>query len=221
MALYAQSSPGLYQYQSRSAGLNRPSLELVGFGVVSGDFDGDRDEDVVFTSGHVHYHPDHGTMESLPAYLRNEKGRSFSHLAPEGPYFDQLSVGRGLAAADLDLDGDLDLVGTCLFEPPQLLENTHPQSTWLRVYPIGTRSHRTPVGTTVRVETDAGVMARQLYSGGSYLSDQPHVLHFSWPNDPKDRSVKVVVNWPDGTEESIDNVAPNTDLRIVQGRIGR
>ena len=220
MGLYINAGVDLFHYESRKAGLNRADLKRVGFGVVAADFDGDADEDIVFTSGHVNYHPDSGDMRSLPAYLQNEAGKTFTTCAPSGSFFSDPTVGRGLATADLDNDGDLDLVGTSLFGPPSLVENMHlPGKHWLTVQLIGTIASRTPIGSTVELTVGTRVMARQLYGGGSYLSHSQSRLHFAWPVESTAGDVVLDVHWPDGSTTDSLSVKPGQNIVVIQGQI--
>jgi hypothetical protein len=221
MALYVNSAGDYFNHLSRQVGLNRSDMQVVAFGVVAGDFDGDADEDIAFTSGHVHYYPDVGSMEQQAVYLQNDSGKKLTKLVPQCTYFTEARVGRGLTAADLDNDGDLDLVGTSLFGPPAITENMGMASShWLTLSLIGVKCSRTPVGATVVLTAGKTSMARQLFSGGSYLSQNQQRLHFAWPvsnpNESLHESATLTVHWPDGTESKPVQVAADQHLVIVQ-----
>ena len=216
MALYLNEGADVFQYSSRKVGLNRADLKLVAFGTVAADFDSDGDEDIVFASGHVHYHPDQGKMELLPAYLQNEAGKTLSHIKPDCSFFNNPSVGRGLATADIDNDGDLDLVGTHLFGPPSLIENTaRLDKNWLTVQLVGTNVPRTPIGTTAELTVGSRVMIRQLYGGGSYLSHSQSRLHFAWPAEQVVDKVDLLLRWPDGSSQQVQ-VSPGQNVVLLQ-----
>ncbi len=83
-------------------------------------------------------------MEQLPAYLQNESGRAFKKLTPDCRFFSEPIVGRGLATADLDNDGDLDLVSTSLVGPPRIVENQS-DAQWVSLRLVGTASPRWPL----------------------------------------------------------------------------
>lgn len=220
MALYANEGQDVFHHVSRQAGLNRSDLQVVGFGAVAGDFDGDADEDIVFTAGHVHYHPNSGSMEQLPAYLQNQSGREFVKCTPKSRFFEQPAVGRGLATADFDRDGDLDLIATSLFSPPTVVENVSPpRGNWLALTLVGIQSPRTPVGTTVALNTGERTLVRQLFSGGSYLSHSESTLTFAWPKRAASgAAISLTVRWPDGAAAQSLEVAPNQRLTVVQGK---
>lgn len=219
MGLYLNAGPDLFHYASRTAGLNRADLKRVGFGVVAADFDGDSDEDIVFNCGHVHYHPDSGDMRSLPVYLQNEAGQSLTTCVPSGSYFADPTVGRGLATADFDNDGDLDMIGTSLFGPPSLVENLHVGGKhWLSVQLIGTSASRTPIGATAELHVGSRTMSRQLYGGGSYLSHSQSRLHFAWPAELTEGDVVLDIRWPDGTTSDSLRYIPGQNIVVIQGR---
>ncbi|MCC6510818.1 MAG: CRTAC1 family protein [Pirellulaceae bacterium] len=216
MALYINQRDNVFQHASRQAGLNRNSLNLVGFGVAAADFDGDADEDVIFTAGRVHYRPEGGTMEQLPAYLQNEAGRTFTKCDLDCPFFHQSAVGRGLAASDLDGDGDLDFVATQLMGIPSIVENTTPVlSNWISLTLVGRQCSRTPVGATVELQVGGLRRIRQHTSGGSYLSHNDSRLHFAWPAELKEPAV-VAIRWPDGTRSPPTTVAAGAHHTFVQ-----
>jgi len=215
IAIYRNDGGGLFRHASRETGLNALDAAVVGFGIVAADFSGDGREDVLLTSGHVQYDAQSGDIEQEPVLLKNVGGQTFQRQSPAGcDYFRRKSCGRGLAIADLDNDGAPDAVITHLFEPPVILRNvpSDPHS-WLRIRLVGTHSPRTPIGTVVLAATDEHVMTRQLYSGGSYLSQSQQELFFRWPGD---RSVDLTVQWSGGQRQHLSGVAPRQVLTVVE-----
>lgn len=200
MALYLNHGQDGFHYHSRQAGLNRNDLQVVAFGVVAADFDADMDEDVIMNAGHVHYHPDHGAMEQLPAYLQNEAGRTFKKVIPTCGFFTEPTVSRGLATADLDSDGDLDFLSTSLFGAPKIVENKGTADTqWVSLQLVGTNAPRNPIGTRVELTLGSKTIMRQLASGGSYLSHSQSHLNFSWPKTADNsEKVQLTIRWPSG-----------------------
>jgi enediyne biosynthesis protein E4 len=227
MALYQGVGNDLFQHRSRQVGLNRSDIRIVAFGVVADDFDGDADEDIIFTGGHVHYFPDVGPMAQLPVVLQNDAGKSFSKLMLESKFFSHATVGRGLTTADFDNDGDVDLVSTSLLDSPMVAENVLPTQHWLTISLVGTKCSRTAIGATVELTLPmakgASVaqrpMVRQLYSGGSYLSQRQQRLHFSWPkNEIQSSEVHVSVRWPGQIEQQELTAKTDSHIIVVQGR---
>jgi hypothetical protein len=214
IAFYKNEGGSFFRYVSREVGLSTLAARVVAFGIVAADFDGDGDEDVMITSGHVHYHPNSGDMRQPPVVLEHQPGGRLVRCLPSCEYFHQRHVGRGLANADFDDDGDPDVVITHLFEPPVILENTQGNlHSWLRVRLIGRKSARTPIGAIVTVTHGERKMSRQLFGGGSYLTQHQQELFFGWPTA---QEVDVVVQWPSGQVTHLEGVAPRQRLVLLE-----
>lgn len=214
IALYRNDGDRLFQHASRDVALNTLDAAVVGFGVVAADWDGDGNEDVLLTSGHVQYFPDRGEVRQEPVLLRNVRGQFLQRQRPQCRYFHRKSCGRGLAVADLDNDGDPDVVVTHLFEPPVILESVaKPHQPWLRLELIGTESPRTPIGAIARISVGGKTMSRQLVGGGSYLSQSQPELFFRWPSGD---SATVQIDWPSGRQTRFENVPARQRLLLVE-----
>ncbi len=133
---------------------------------------------------------------------------------PPGDAFAEPLVGRGLAAADVDLDGDLDLVITQSGGPARLYANQANPRSWLRVRLVGTASNRSGYGATVRVVAGERSWSRTLTSGRSYLSASEPVLTFGL--DGAEAVDRVEVAWPSGAEQVVEDVERNTTITIEE-----
>jgi hypothetical protein len=203
-----------FTFASRDSGLSTLNARVVAFGIVAADFDCDGDEDALLTSGHVHYHPDSGDIRQPSVLLEHTLPGQLERRMPPCEFFHRPKVGRGLAVADLDNDGDPDVVATDLFEPPQILENTSDTgNSWLRICLIGRTSPRTPLGAIVTARLGDGVMSRQLYGGGSYLSQNQQEIFLGWPGKGQP---EIVVHWPAGKVTRLDAVGPNQRLVLLE-----
>ena len=114
--LFRNLGKGLFEDATFTSGVGPPTLPFVGFGAGFLDYDNDGDLDLAIVNGHVMNTPSHfrpGAKEAQRnLLLRNDGGRfrDVSRLA--GPGFAIENVSRTLAAADIDNDGDLDLLVT-------------------------------------------------------------------------------------------------------------
>lgn len=195
-ALYRNEGSGLFSHVSRAMGLGAIEGTYVGFGTVPIDYDHDGDLDVVVSNGHVSYASPYAPYKQLPLLLENDKGR-FKKVAVRG-YFAQPHTGRGLAYADFDNDGVLDLAVSHLEEPVAILRgNSHTeQKPVTRVHLVGIASNRNALGAVLRTAKGRLVMHN---GGGSYLSSSESRL---WLTDINtDEPLKLQVAWPSGQQE--------------------
>ena len=122
--------------------------------------------------------------------------------------FDSRRVSHGMALADLDNDGDLDVIINCLNAEPLLLrnENSKPRiSIRLRGQPPNTGG----VGARVEVEVpEAPLQSQEMIAGGRYLSSDECVRVFAAINATNKVNIKVL--WRSGRQSWVTNAAANT-----------
>ncbi len=211
--LYRNQGSGLFQDISYRSGLADESLPWIGWGTALADFDLDGWLDVVVTNGHVddnrHLLGQEGPYAQPPLAWRNRQGQFEFLGAAAGEFFTQPRVGRGLAAADLDNDGDQDLVIVHQDDPPALLRNDAPTESGgsrgaLAVRLIGVHANRDVVGASLSLSEGDHVMVRQRIGGGSYLSAHEQVQYFGVSSET---SLSLHVRWPGGGEMTIPVVS--------------
>ena len=205
-ALYRNEGQGFFTYASRQAGFAAYPAGSVGFGTVCLDFDFDGDQDLAVANGHVSYQSPHAPYRQLPHLFENHQGQ-FRQLPASG-YFGEPHTGRGLAKADLNNDGAMDLVVSHLEEPVAMLKSSaSPQQHWGLVRLVGRRANRDAIGATLDI-AEAGKTRRQfVVGGGSYLSQSDLRLLVYWSADAPEATLNV--RWPSGETE---------DFQIDSGR---
>ena len=228
-AIYRNEGRGQFLHVSRRYGITDLGGLFVGFGTVCEDFNTDGFTDIVVANGHVIKFPDASPRMQLPLYLRFNGERFQREQAANGSYFDTVHEGRGAAAGDYDGDGDIDLAVSHLNAPVAVLENKFiAKNHSILVELIGTSSNRDAVGARVDLFQDSGPpMSRQIVGGGSYLSHSDRRLNFTLPDtiemadDAKPfsdlaRLLRLTVQWPSGTNQTLTVPSTNRFIRIVE-----
>jgi hypothetical protein len=134
-----------------------------------------------------------------------------------GGGFAQPKVGRGLAYADFDRDGDLDLLLSTNNGPAYLYRNDQlAGNRSIRFRLIGTRSNRDGIGAVVRLTASGLTQSRMVKSGSSYLSQSELPLTFGLGK--RDRVESVVIAWPSGIMEEFKNLSPGRCYDCTEGK---
>jgi hypothetical protein len=215
--VYRNNGDGTFHDASMQAGLG-VNTKYLGFGVGFFDFDNDGRKDIFIANGHVY--PQiadrklHVTYKQPRLLYRNlGNGRFEDVSAKAGPAITTPAVGRGCAFADLDNDGDIDIVVNNLDGPPSVLRNDGGnQNHWLMIKCVGTRSNRSAIGTRVSVSANGRTQIDEVLSGSGYYSQNDLRLHFGL--GPAEVVDAVEVAWPSGARESFPNIAADHLLVI-------
>ena len=117
-------------------------------------------------------------------------------------------IGRGLAAADFNNDGRMDVAINTIGGPLVLLENTGPVGNWLEVSLSGFH----PDAVVTAVLPNGRTLVQEVHAGSSYLSSEDPRVHFGLAGETKVR--ELTVRWPDGTETHERNVAGNQIVTV-------
>lgn len=151
----------------------------------------------------------------LPNYMyRNEGNLMFSDYT-ENWNFAEPTFSNGLAYADLDNDGDLDLVINNIDEPASVYENIKGRlNNHLRVKLSGDEKNKFAVLSRVQIDYEGGSQVQELSLTRGYLSSVEPVLHFGLGQVAQ--VDKITVTWPDGTKSVVENPEINKVIQISQ-----
>jgi hypothetical protein len=217
--LYLNRGNGLFEDRTTPAGLGSGFLPL-GFGTKLFDLDNDGDLDIYVTNGHVidnvHlYRPTLSHAQKALLYENQGTGTFVDITGRSGAALQVERVGRGLAAADYDNDGDVDLAVAALGQPPLLLRNMAGAGRhWLVLRARGRTSNRFGLGAQVRIETAAGVQERAFNNVASYLSANDVRLHVGLGAATTAR--RIDVRWPSGRTQVLTDVPADRILTIEE-----
>jgi hypothetical protein len=205
-----------------SSGLGPPTWYGLAFGTCFLDVDRDGSLDVMVANGHVSRNVDADgdpniTFRQRPQLFLNDGRARFQDVSRlAGPYFQERHVGRGLAYADYDNDGHMDLALNNSGEPAVLLHNeSQTPYHWLRLSLQGTKSNRDAVGAKVTLHVGDRQLVRHRKGGGSYLSaHDPRLLVGLGAARQVD---KVEIRWPSGQVQHVGPLEADRGYRIVEG----
>ena len=131
-----------------------------------------------------------------------------------GEDFGQPIVGRGASCADIDGDGDLDLLLTQVAGPPLLLRNDQESKhNYLRLKLVGHSCNRDAIGAWIEVNLGEQTLRRQVMPSRSYLSQTE--LPVTIGLGSVERPDRVVVRWPGGGEQPVTDFRVN-ELTVVE-----
>ena len=213
---------GMFAWSTIESGIGYATLPFVGFGVAFLDVDDDGRLELAIANGHILDNAPEfrsgATYRQRNLLFRNTTGRRFAEVGRSaGPGFALEKVSRGLAAGDIDNDGDLDLLVTNNGETADLLRNDLARrGTALLVRLIGTGMNRDAIGARVRVTTGSITQRRDVVAGSSYLSQHDLRLHFGL--GAATEADVLEVRWPSGKTETLRGVPAGQIITLQEGK---
>jgi enediyne biosynthesis protein E4 len=219
-----------YSDAALSTGLAGPSRSALKFGTFFFDYDNDGRLDLLVCNGHIE--PEIATIQASqqhaqPVQLFWNSGDSECYFEPvtaarAGNDLFKPMVGRGCAFADLDGDGDLDVVLVANGSAARVLRNDAPKtnrSVRLDLRGDGAKSNRSAIGAQVTVEAGGHTYTRQVTGARGYLSQSELVLTVGIGTAAK--ADKITVRWPgkDGGTETWTNLDVGKTHVLKRGEV--
>lgn len=215
--LYRNRGDGNFDEATLDAGLGM-NTRYVGWGTVFFDFDNDGLPDLFLANGHpfpevdslkidIHY-------KDRAILYRNEGAGRFRDVSDAaGTGILEKHSSRGVAFADIDNDGTLEIAVNNQGERPSLLKQQGtPPGHWIELKLEGTRSNRSAIGARVTVRAGGHSQLQEVRSGGSYLSQSDLRLHFGLGTAGIVDGVEIA--WPGGKKQSLQRQRVDQVLTI-------
>jgi len=223
-ALYvSQARPMTFADEAITAGLGPAGRLLLKFGIFFFDYDLDGRLDVLTANGHleteiskVQQSQTYAQPAQLFWNLGGSHGPGFVAVPPAkcGDDLFQPIVGRGSAFADIDGDGDLDVVLVQTGGPPLLLRNDQKLGHhWLRLKLVGTAANRDAIGAAVQLRQGSRNLWRTVMPTRGYLSQSELPITFGLGE--RDRVDRIEIRWPGGRAQTVTNFKPDL-LNVIE-----
>ncbi len=219
--LYRNSQNGSFTDETFRSGIGNKAVLMSGVAMKFLDYDNDGWNDILQANGSMLdnvalYHGEVSYKEPLLMY-RNLGKSQFEKVSESlGPDFMRPIVGRGLATADYDNDGDIDIVTNNRGDYPSLLRNDGGNvNHWLTVQLIGTKSNRDGTGASLKLTSEGFVHVEQAKGGGSYMSASDPRIHFGLGKRTKIESLEI--SWPSGQVDRLTNLSPDQIIAVKEG----
>jgi hypothetical protein len=220
--LYHNEGDGTFSFRTFDAKLGF-NLKYLSWGGGFFDYDNDGWPDLFIANGHVypelesHGHPESPYRQRNLLYHNSGNGRFEDVTSIAGPGLELRRSGRGVAFADFDNDGNLDILINNQNDPPTLLRNASGSPNhWISIRTVGTKSNRDGIGARVLLEAGGRRQMDEVRSGGSYLSQSDLRVHFGL--GPATKIERLEVRWPSGVIDSLEDISADQFLKVQEGK---
>lgn len=204
---YVNLGGGLFQDNTRAAGLEAPTRHTLGFGAQAIDFDCDGWTDLIVANGHIDdYRFRNEPWKMPPQLFRNLGGGHFAEISSTaGPYFHGEYLGRGVARLDWNRDGLPDAVVVHQDHPVALLQNETVDPGHRVVLELhGIESNRDAIGARLRLTAGGRTQLLEICGGNGFFCSNElrqfvglgscellEILEIQWPSGRHDRWVDL------------------------------
>ena len=227
--LWLQQKRGTFLDQTANSGLTNSAWRGTGFGTAMADFNNDGTLDLAIANGRVTralgdakprtsseldpFWLNYSERDQL--FLNSGQGKFRDVSLANDPFSKVAGVSRGLAVADFDDDGGMDLLVTRIAEGVALYKNVAERGNYLIVKATDPELHRDAYGAEVYVSSGNKRWMRWINPGYSFLCSNDPRAHFGLGEDTTYDSIEVV--WSDGSKEQFPGGDANRVVRLERG----
>jgi hypothetical protein len=209
--LYRNNGDGTFTDVTYLAGLG-VNTQYLGWGTLFVDVDDDGWPDLFMANGHVYPEVDGKGLsntfrEHKLLYWNQHDGKFQDVSSSAGSGLTKLFNSHGVAAADFDNDGAVELLVNNSHDPPSLLKNNGDRGNWVVIKLKGTKSNRDAIGARVVVRTSGHQQLQEVRSGGGYDSQSEFRLHFGLGQATLAETIEIA--WPSGLRQVFHDVSAN------------
>lgn len=206
--LFRNDGKGGFEDASASSGLLALSRAWDGWGCGFADLDNDGWQDLFLANGGLN------PNEPQPnRVLRNQAGHFTDVSSDAGSDFSIPRLHRGVAFADFDNDGRVDVAVTSINEPIELWMNRSPLQHWVQVKLKGTKSNRSALGAKVICRGSKRTQVAYVRNSVGYASSSDLRVHFGLADD---RRAALEIHWPSGILQKIVDIDADQLLKIEE-----
>jgi enediyne biosynthesis protein E4 len=219
--LYHNNHDDTFDDDTFPSGIGNKAILLSGLTMKFMDYDNDGWTDICQVNGamldNINFYHSEVPYKEPKLMFRNLGHGKFDKISDQlGPDFMRPIAGRGMAAADYDNDGDVDLAIVDRGDYPELLRNDGGNSNhWLEVLLIGAKSNRDGIGASLRLVSGGLTQVKQSQGGMGYMSASDPRIHFGLGKQKTIES--LTVTWPSGTVEKLSTVPIDRIIAIQEG----
>ena len=211
--LYRNLGAMSFEDVSSASGFGLPSFNQLAFGIAAFDLDQDADLDFYISTGHIFEHPkrENVSFRQRDQVLIGDGAGRFAELRCQ-QLEDRQTVGRGLATADFDNDGDIDLGLQECGGPFRLLGNRTDSENWLGLIPHGRSPNTGSIGLQATLTSSKSTQVRWIHAGDSYQSSSDRRPVFAWESEANPEN--LVVEWPSGHRQRYTGLTPGRYVHL-------
>ena len=219
--LYHNNGDGTFDDYTYRSGIGNKAILFSGVSMKFLDYDNDGWPDILQLNGAMLdnvslYHSEVSYKEPLLMFRNLGKGRFEKVANSLGPDFNRPIAGRGLATADFDNDGDIDIALNNRGDLPGILRNDGGNANhWLEILLIGTKSNRDGIGSSLKLTAEGVTHVEQSKGGMGYMSASDPRIHFGLGRRTKIDALEIT--WPSGQVDKLTSIPVDHIIAVREG----